>query len=153
MYLITNETVLFGAGIVAVISLILAIVSIAMTASIRKKYKRIMVDGAGKDVTDAIIHYYEKCSKMMDEMRESEKRIETLEKNMTICGQKIGCYRYNAFSDNKANMSYAFAILDATNSGFVMNGVFLFQFVNTINDLIVFIDLLFKLFNAIIDQL
>ena len=37
--------------------------------------------------------------------------------------QKFGMVKYNAFKGMGGNLSFAFALLDYTNSGFVMNSV------------------------------
>lgn len=109
---------------VSILSLVLAIIALALAGAMRSRYKKIMVDGAGKDITDAIINYYKKCTDMMNEFKTADIRIEELEKNIRLCGQKIGCYRYDAFDDNKGKLSFAVAVLDAENTGFVLNGVF-----------------------------
>lgn len=122
--IVANEYFIPCLAGVTVLSLILAVIALILAGMMRSRYKKILIDGAGKDITDAIINYYQKCSNMMDGMKEAEARIEELEKNIKLCGQKIGCYRYNAFDGNKANLSFVVAVLDANNSGFVLNGVF-----------------------------
>lgn len=91
--------------------------------NLKKRYKKILKDGAGKDITDAISNYYQKCSGLMDEFKNYEEKIDFLEKNMKSCAQKIGAIRYNAFGGNNANQSYVVAVLDEYNNGFVLNGV------------------------------
>lgn len=91
--------------------------------NLKKKYKRILRDGAGKDITDAITNYYQKCTNMMDEFRLYSDRIDLIQKKLKISAQKIGCVRYNAFGGNNANQSFVVAILDEHNNGFVLNGV------------------------------
>ena len=46
-----------------------------------------------------------------------------LNKNIRASFQKLGLIRYNAFGGMGGNMSFAIAMLDSTNSGFVINSV------------------------------
>ena len=48
---------------------------------------------------------------------------QTNNNNMRAYCQKFGIVRYNAFKGMGGNLSFAFALLDYTNTGFVMNSV------------------------------
>ncbi len=120
--LISTEYLILGMGALCILCLILAIVALCVAVAMKHKYEDVMVDGAGKDITEAIITYYDKCEDLIEEFEKAEGRIATLEKNIKLCGQKIGCYRYNAFEENKGNLSFALAVLDAENTGYVLDG-------------------------------
>jgi len=43
---------------------------------------------------------------------------------MKNCIQKIGIYRYNAYQDTGSDLSFTLAILDESNNGVVLNGIY-----------------------------
>ena len=47
-----------------------------------------------------------------------------LDLNMKKCLQKVGVVRYNAFDDVGSDLSFALAILDDKNNGYVLNGIY-----------------------------
>ena len=68
--------------------------------------------------------------KQMDEIRELKSQdrankdaIRTLTKNVKGSYQKFGMVKYNAFKGMGGNLSFAFAMLDLNNTGFVLNSV------------------------------
>ena len=50
--------------------------------------------------------------------------IQTLDKNLEKCIQKIGIVRYNAFKDTGSDLSFTLALLDEKNNGVVLNGIY-----------------------------
>ena len=50
-------------------------------------------------------------------------RIRTLSKNVKGSYQKFGMVKYNAFKGMGGNLSFAFAMLDQNNTGFILNSV------------------------------
>lgn len=103
---------------------ILTLWALILSIRLNQKYKRVMKDNAGNDITEAVANYYKKCTDIVDHFNQANERIVKLEKNIKACGQKIGAIRYNAFGGNNSNQSFAAAILDDSNSGFVLNGVY-----------------------------
>lgn len=122
-YFIPRGYLILGFGVILLLFFIFSLSGWIIALNLRKKYKMILRDGAGKDITESIVNYYQKCSSLMDEFKTYEEKIDFLENNMKSCAQKIGSIRYNAFGGNNANQSFAVAVLDEYNNGFVLNGV------------------------------
>jgi len=49
--------------------------------------------------------------------------VQDMEKNLQYCCQKVGIVRYNPFEEMGGNLCFAVAILDAENTGIVINGI------------------------------
>lgn len=122
-YYIETEIIILVIAAIILLFFIFSLSGWIIALNLRKKYKMILRDGAGKDITESIVNYYQKCSSLMDEFKNYENRINYMQKNLKACAQKIGCVRYNAFGGNNANQSYTVAVLDENNNGFVLNGV------------------------------
>lgn len=119
-----QELILFYLCILLVLVLIFSISALFIALKNSRKMKRVLRDGAGNDITEAIVNYYKKCTQIMDDYKKADERLQNLERNMNSCAKKIGAIRYNAFGGNNANLSYAVAVLDDSDSGFVLNGVY-----------------------------
>ena len=49
--------------------------------------------------------------------------VQDMNKNMKYCCQKVGIVRYNPFEEMGGNLCFAVAILDAEDTGIVINGI------------------------------
>lgn len=121
---IPYEWILFGSCILCLLGFLFALIGMIVSIRLKAKYKKILRDNAGRDITEAIANYYKKCSDIIDDFQEAEERIIKLEAESKACAKKVGAIRYNAFGGNNANLSFAVAVLDESDSGFVLNGVY-----------------------------
>ncbi len=118
------ELILFYAAIALLVLLIISISGLVIAMKANNKMKKVLKDAAGNDITDAVVNYYKKCTDIMNRYHEAESRLEEVERNMGSCVKKIGAIRYSAFDNSSAKLSFAAAILDDSDSGFVLNGVY-----------------------------
>ena len=80
----------------------------------------------GKDaetLEDIIIDHIHDIQELKSQDRANKDQIRINNKNMRASFQKFGMVRYNAFKGMGGNLSFAFALLDYTNTGFIMNSV------------------------------
>ncbi len=123
-FFIPQELILFYSVIFCAVGFIFSLIAFFVAISVRKRSKKILRDGAGKDITDAIVNYYQKCTDLAENYHMAEIRLQKLEKETKASIKKVGAIRYNAFGGNNGNLSYAVAILDDEDTGFVLNGVY-----------------------------
>ncbi|MBR5236954.1 MAG: DUF4446 family protein [Clostridia bacterium] len=123
-YVIPQELILFYSCIFCIVGFFFAFIALVVACRVSRRSKRILKDGAGRDITEAIVNYYKKCTEIMDDYKAAENRLKKLEIESKSCVKKVGAIRYNAFGGNNGNLSFATAILDEENTGFVLNGVY-----------------------------
>ena len=78
----------------------------------------------GKDaetLEDVIMDQIEEIRNLKAEDRAAKDSIRTLNRNFRASFQKFGMVKYNAFQGMGGNLSFVFALLDYTNTGFVLN--------------------------------
>lgn len=126
-YFIETELLLLIFAGLSALGFLFAFISFIMSVRSKRRYKKLLRDGAGRDITEAIINYYEKCADIMNHYNQAEERLKKLEKESKACVKKIGSIRYNAFGGNNGNLSFAAAVLDDSDTGFVINGVYTSQ--------------------------
>ncbi len=110
----------------AVLTIILLIAVIICLVQMRKLYRRYDYFMRGKDaetLEDIIMEQMEDITELKSEDRANKDSLRNTNKNYRSAFQKFGLIKYNAFKGMGGNLSFAMAILDYTNSGFVLNSV------------------------------
>lgn len=110
----------------AALTLILLVVVIVCIVKMRKLYRRYDIFMRGKDAESMegmIIHQMEEIIELKSQDRANKDSIRIANKNSRASFQKVGVVKYNAFKGMGGNLSFALALLDYTNSGFVLNSV------------------------------
>ncbi|NBH71487.1 DUF4446 family protein [Clostridiaceae bacterium] len=108
------------------LTLILTIVVIVCIFKIRKLYRIYDYFMRGRDaetLEDIIIEHIQDIQELKSQDHANKDQIRTNNKNMRASFQKFGVVRYNAFKGMGGNLSFAFALLDYTNTGFILNSV------------------------------
>ena len=110
----------------AVITLILFITVIICLIKMSQLYRRYDLFMRGKDaetLEDLLIKQIEDINLLKIEDKTNKENIRSINRNIRASFQKLGLVRYNAFQGMGGNLSFAIALLDYTNSGFVLNSV------------------------------
>ena len=113
-------------SILAVLFLVLIInLSNALKISkLSKKYNRFIRSFQGIDIEDSLTKFVEKVEKVSLKNSELENRCNKIDEFLPSCFQKIGVVRFNAFADVGSDLSFAIALLDGNDNGFVINGIY-----------------------------
>ena len=93
--------------------------------SVEKRYKEFISNfNKNGDVEEA----FKKYIKMVNNVNEENKIIKAncmnLERQLDDCVQNVGMVRYNAFDDVGSELSFAIALLDNKDNGFVINSIY-----------------------------
>ena len=110
----------------AVLTLILLVVTVMCLINMRKLYRRYDIFMRGKDAETMENLIVEQMNDIIDlkaQDRYNKDSIRTANKNSRAAFQKIGIVKYNAFKGMGGNLSFALALLEYTNTGFVLNSV------------------------------
>ncbi len=110
----------------AAITILLLIVVIICLVQMRKLYRRYDYFMRGKDaetLEEIIMGQMEDITQLKAEDRANKDSLRNTNKNYRSAIQKFGLVKYNAFKGMGGNLSFAMALLDYTNSGFVLNSV------------------------------
>ena len=115
--------IIMGLVILVVLLLILAIITMTKLRRLDRKYDYFMRGKDAETVEDIIMDEIDELRDLRAEDRSNKDSIRTLNRNFRASFQKYGIVKYNAFKGMGGNLSFALAVLDYTNSGFVMNCV------------------------------
>ena len=115
--------IILAQAILTVLLIIIMIVYIVKTNRIYRRYDYFMRGKDAETLEDIIMDQMEDIQELKSQDRANKDNLRTTNKNMRSSFQKFGMVKYNAFKGMGGNLSFAFAMLDYTNSGFVLNSV------------------------------
>lgn len=116
--------ILIGMAAVLLILLILIIVALCKLKKLNRKFDRFMRGKDAESLEDTILSCIEK-NEQIDQMNQLLREdIIGLRKNQRITYQKMGMVKYNAFREMSGDLSYALALLDQEENGFIINSVY-----------------------------
>ena len=101
--------ILLGLLIISVLLLILIVVAFVKIGKFKKKYEKFMLGKDGANLEKDIMTLYEDNKYMKL----------SIEKTF----QKVGLVKYDAFTEMGGKLSFALALLDEKNNGFIINSV------------------------------
>ncbi len=111
-------------------SLLLSLIALLFALRAESKYKKLYRQYdyfmRGKDaetLEDYFIELQRHVEKSEDLLEDQREMLKVLHNNNRIAFQKSGLIRYNAYSGLGGNLSFALAVLNYDNTGFVMNSV------------------------------
>ena len=115
--------IMLGKTVLTIILLIVVIVCIFKIKRLYRSYDYFMRGKDAETLEDIIIDHIHDIQELKSQDRANKDQIRINNKNMRASFQKFGMVKYNAFKGMGGNLSFAFALLDYTNTGFIMNSV------------------------------
>ena len=106
---IDPAVVIIALGVITLLLLIMTVICIMQTSRLYRRYDYFMRGKDAESMEEIILN-------LSDEIKE-------LSKNVKGSYQKFGMVKYNAFKGMGGNLSFAFAMLDQNNTGFILNSV------------------------------
>lgn len=115
--------ILLGLLIFCIVLLVLIIISFVQISKFKKKYTKFMLGKDGANLENDIMTLYEDNKFMKLSIDRNREDIKTLSKKHEKAFQKVGLVKYDAFSEMGGKLSFALALLDEQNNGFIINSV------------------------------
>lgn len=105
--------------ITSVVSLSMAIVAFGKYNSLNKKYEMFMSGRDAESLEQFFLDLQANIDHLMDDNKKNKENIRSINRIARQSYQKIGMYKYDAFEEKSGKRSFALAMLDYTNTGFV----------------------------------
>ncbi|MDO4788485.1 MAG: DUF4446 family protein [Johnsonella sp.] len=120
---INQNFLLYGLIAMDLILLFLIIISFIRYQKLFRSFDYFMRGKTAENLEDFIRNIGEDIKDIRSEDRANKEAIRLLNKNQRASYQKFGVVKYNAFKGMGGNLSFVCALLDYTNSGFILNSV------------------------------
>lgn len=109
-----------GLSIVLLIVVIWQAIRLRRLDQVRKEF---FSSGLGKDLEQILIDQNRGITKINQELKELDESLSRLYKDNRSNIQKIGFMRFNPFDDAGGNISFAIALLDASDDGVIISSL------------------------------
>jgi hypothetical protein len=103
--------------------LLIDIIFFVFISGIRKKNKILFAGKKGENLEDAFLGQVQKNKDQDSELKEILKRVKDLERISEKTFQKFGIVRFNTFPGMGGNQSFAIALLDSKDNGFIISSL------------------------------
>ena len=119
-----NNIIYILVGLIIVL-LLAFIILLGKVISLNKRYKKFMLKlGEGKDLQEDLENYMYRVERVEKQNANILGQINSLDKDLEGCIQKVGILRYSAFQDTGSDLSFTLALLDEHDDGVVFNGIY-----------------------------
>ena len=118
----TGIILLLVIGLVVILTVITVSMSLRLTR-LNKRYQAMMKGQDGLSLEKSFHNRFRKMEKIGNQTEENEKEIRTLKAQLGRTLTHYGIVKYDAFDDVGGKMSFALAMLDSENSGFILDTI------------------------------
>ncbi len=120
-----SDTFLYVVAIAFPILLLLFIVNVIKLKRLKANYNKVFKKlGNGSNLEEMLKKYIYEVENVSQKNQELNSYYDSLNKEIQTCIKKVGIVRYSAFKDTGSDLSFALALLNDSNSGIVLNGIY-----------------------------
>lgn len=125
-YLINNYSmeIIIGTYAFLILMFLLLIIQMAKTSKLKKRYNAMFKGESVSNIEDMLLSNKLQLDSIMDTHNEIKSRILNIENALKHTFSKFGVYRYDAFSGLAGKLSFVYVLLDASNCGVILNGIY-----------------------------
>lgn len=123
LFTVDTLYVVIGMGVVIIGLLALSIVNTVKLKKMGNNYKKFMAGKKGRDLEAVILEKFEEIDKLKVANDEKTAQINEIFDALRLTYSKTGIIKYDAFNEMGGKLSFALALLDNRNNGFVINAM------------------------------
>lgn len=123
LFTVDTLYVVIGMGVVIIGLLALSIVNTVKLKKMGNNYKKFMAGKKGRDLEAVILEKFEEIDKLNAANDEKTAQINEIFDALRLTYSKTGIIKYDAFNEMGGKLSFALALLDNRNNGFVINAM------------------------------
>ena len=120
---IDPAVVIISLGVITILLLIMTIICILQTSKLYRRYDYFMRGKDAESLESVILDQIDEIKELKVQDRANKDTMRTLSRSVNGSYQKFGMVKYNAFKGMGGNLSFALALLDLNNTGFILNSV------------------------------
>jgi hypothetical protein len=121
----TDPMILAAAAILlALLALIMMLIISMRQRNLLKRYRLLLSGDTGKNLEQVLLDQDAAIQRQAQEITVLQQQVATLTENGKLHIQRIATVRFNAFPDTGGDLSFAIALLDAYNNGFVISSLY-----------------------------
>lgn len=106
-----------------IVSWVIAGIALVKYKNLQKKYTKFMGGNDAKALESYLMDLIRLNEENREKIKENEAELVRLKEKQRFHFQKLGMNKYNAFQEMGGDLSFALALLDENNDGFIINSV------------------------------
>lgn len=110
-------------ALISIASLVLLIINMVKLNKMKKNYRIFMNGKTAENLEDSMLEHFEKIEELVNITRRHTIEIKKIMEDMQSVYTKIGIVKYDAFNEMGGKLSFALAMLDNINNGYVINAM------------------------------
>ena len=114
---------LIGLTVIVIVLLVLLIYNMVNFNKLNKKYAAFMTGKDGGILEDVILKRFSEIDELKESNNSNRKLIDQINEELLFTYKKVGIVKYDAFNEMGGKLSFALAMLDKRNNGFVINAM------------------------------
>lgn len=115
--------VILSLGVITILLLIMVVICVVQNNRLYRKYDLFMRGKDAESLEDIIVDQIADITELKIQDKANKDILKSLTRGVKGSYQKFGMVKYNAFKGMGGNLSFAFALLDTNNTGFILNSV------------------------------
>ena len=112
---------------VVVVAIILGLSSLYLAIKLRRLnglYQKMMQGASGESIEEMMLARIQDIEALKQKVSRLSTECERLEEEGRTHIQQVGIVRFNAFDNTGSDLSFAVAMMNASNTGFVLSGIY-----------------------------
>jgi hypothetical protein len=120
----TNSAyIILALAVLVIILIALVVYNMLRINKLNKKYEAFISGKDGKSLEEVILTRFKEVDDLKVSNNTNKKQIALINEELLSTYKKVGIVKYDAFNEMGGKLSFALAMLDKTNNGFVMNAM------------------------------
>lgn len=115
--------VVAGMAVLLIVVIVLLFITMSKLKKLSMSYKNFMRGKDTESLEDVIIAKFQEIEQLKRIEKENKRQMEELAQSFILAYQKIGIIKYDAFQEMGGKLSFALALLNKSNNGFVLNSM------------------------------
>jgi hypothetical protein len=116
--------IIFVLAAVNIIFFILIIILFSSLSKVEKRYRKFMRGVNNKNLEELVTSYLDKIDEVKATSDSVKALYEDIDNRVKGCVQKTSIVRYKAFEDVGSDLSFSIALLNDTNDGVILTGIY-----------------------------
>lgn len=116
--------IIIALAVLVIILFIMLMVTLRSLNKLEGKYRKFMRGVDNKNLEGLVTGYLDKIDEVKLESEHMKELYNELNLKLKECVQKVSIVRYRAFEDVGSDLSFSIALLDESNSGVIITGIY-----------------------------
>ena len=115
--------VILGMAVVMVVMLVFLIINSVKIKNMKLTYASFMSGKDGKSLEEVILKRFKEVDELKKEDAAKKVQLDDINESLRYAFSKMGMVKYDAFNEMGGKLSFALALLDNRNNGFLINAM------------------------------